>query len=112
MTNDPLEEQEGRQTAELIRAALTGPARPLRTDQIEALVARAVQRHSHPLPPMWVLILCSLSMIVLTGFGLSASFAFRTLADVVWLLPLLNLLAAPLAAYLIVRKASESKEQR
>lgn len=107
--NDPQLEPEEQQTASLVSAALTGPTRPLRSDQIEALVTRAVQRLKHPLPPVWVLSLFALGLILITGLMLPGDFQFRSPVDLIWLLPLINLLTAPIGAYLILKKARQHK---
>jgi hypothetical protein len=115
---------EEKQVERRIRAALDGPSHPLRGDQVEMLL-EAVRRRNVGEIPHWSLVVLSAGLLVIAllalfastglangsvpanGFALANGFAGANLVQVVLLIPAINLILSPLAAFVIVRKTSQ-----
>lgn len=96
----------------LIQAALDGPARPLRQDQVEALAARAAARWSRPVPgvPLWALgALCAGVLVV--GLAWLAG-SWKGILQAALLIPLANLALSPVAAWVIIKHIAKRKHQQ
>lgn len=92
------------ETARLVRAALDGPARPLRGSQLEALVQSASVRRS---VPGWVLLflaagpLAVILLISLVSGGGPPGLHWSRLAELALAIPAVNLALSPFAALLL-----------
>lgn len=100
----PLSDEEA--DARMIRAALDAPARPLRGDQMNALLQKVAQRRPAA-PPLWAPFLLACGLLTILFLGWSTAWNWPGLLQLALLIPLANLALSPLAAYLIVRSRKD-----
>lgn len=104
-------EDEEKEVARQIRAALDGPSHPLRGDQVELLL-EAVRRRNAGEIPHWSLVVLSAGLLVIALLALFISAGANGTAplnpvQVALLIPAINLIFSPLAAFVIVQKTSQ-----
>jgi hypothetical protein len=111
-------EHEEQEVERWIHAALDGPSHPLRGDQVEMLLA-AVRRNNVGEIPHWSLVVLSAGLLViallalLISAGLVNAFAGANGSSppnpvqLALIIPAINLILSPLAAFVIVRKTSQ-----
>ncbi len=97
-------EEDEKELERQIRAALDGPSHPLRGDQVETLLA-AVRRRNVGEIPLWSLVLLSAGLLVIALLAFAGGAAQANLLQVALLIPAVNLILSPLAAFVIVRKS-------
>ena len=100
-------------TQRLIQAALDGPTRPLRADEIEALTRRAAAcRQGLPLAiPLGALAVLVAGVLCIPGLGWLGDWSWTGILQAALLIPLVNLALSPVAAYLIIKHRTHPSQQ-
>jgi hypothetical protein len=99
-----MSEGDEKEVARQIRAALDGPARPLRCDQVESLLEVVRQKNVGEIP-YWILVFLTAGLLVIVLLATLAGTELTNRFQLALLIPAVNLVLSPLAAFVIVRKA-------
>jgi hypothetical protein len=106
--NPEPQENDEQSMARLIQTALADPARPLRSDEVDALIQRAVSRRASIFPE-WALLVLAAGLLIIAALvwldGAGSEIALLAL-----LIPLANLVLSPLAAYCILKNRQDRRK--